>query len=248
MSRIPVVRSAPVLAVVLAVALAAAAAAQERVRLEPGEFEYMETTTGVLVAAPHGTFDINTDALAIAVARKLGSGYIVFRGDTPARTRINVNRPTEGAGRACANEDRTERARTVYETYVRLMRTASGGASLAWYVELHGNADPRTADRIEVATKGVSAADAAEMKRRYPAILTAAQRESPPFPTLELWVEPADRILFAASCTKTLGILSGDGFARALHFEFPRSARTLELLNATATLTAAVLQGLPGLR
>lgn len=243
----PLVRSAAVLAAVLAVTLAVAAA-QERVGLEHGEFEYVVTTTGVLIAAPHGTFDINTDALAIGVARKLGSGYLVFRGNTAAGLRINVNRPTEGAGRACANEDRTERARIVYETYVRLIRTAAGGASLAWYVELHGNADPRTADRIEVASKGISAADAADVKRRYPAILAAVQRESPPFPALELWVEPADRILFTASCTKTLGILSVDAFARALHFEFPRPARHPDLLNAAASLTAALLQGLPGRR
>ncbi len=248
MTHKPLMYPAAVLAAAAAVALAVTAAAQERVRLEPGEFEYMATTTGVLVAAPHGTFDINTDALAIAVARKLGSGYIVFRGDTPAGARINANRPTEGAGRACANEDRTERARIVYETYVRLMHTASGGTSLAWYVELHGNADPRTANRIDVASKGISATDAAEIKRRYPAILEAVRRESPPFPALELWVEPADRILFTASCTKTLGVLSVDAFARALHFEFPRSARHPDLLNAAASLTAALLQGLPGRR
>ena len=53
-----------VLATALAVAIAVAASAQERVHLEDGEFEYMVTTTGVL----------------IAVARKLGSGYLVFRG------------------------------------------------------------------------------------------------------------------------------------------------------------------------
>jgi len=86
------------------------------------------------------------------------------------------------------------------------------------------------------------------MKRRYPAILAAVQRNAPSFPALELWVEPADRILFAASCTKTLGILSVDAFARALHFEFPRSARNPDLLDASATLTASVLRGLPGLR
>lgn len=69
-------RRAP-LAVVIAVAVTTlavvAASAQQRLRLEHGEFEYVATANGVLIAAPHGTFDINTDALTIAVARRLGS-------------------------------------------------------------------------------------------------------------------------------------------------------------------------------
>jgi hypothetical protein len=230
------------------VALAVSVAAQERVRLEHGEFEYLATSNGILITAPHGTFDINTDALAIAVARKLGSGYLIFRGTTPAGQRINVNRPTEGAGRTCPNEERSDRAQIVYETYLRLTRAASGAAPPALYVEIHGNANPRSAQNIEVASKGVSAAEASGLKEHYLAALPAVQRDWPRFPTLELLVEPADRVFFTASCLKTIGILSIDLFARALHFEFPRFVREADLLEASATLTAALLQDLPSRR
>lgn len=87
--------------------LVVSSAAQERVRDEQGEFEYLAAANGVLITAPHGTYDINTAPLAIAVAGRLGAGYIVFRGSTAAGARINVNRPTEGAGRSCPNEPHT---------------------------------------------------------------------------------------------------------------------------------------------
>lgn len=117
-----------------------------------------------------------------------------------------------------------------------------------WYVELHGNSDPRTGSRIEVASKGVTALEAAELKRQYPEHLAAARRDSPSFPALELWVEPADRIVFAASCAKTNGILGRQEIGRAVHFELPRSARVPAHLDASAGLAAAILRGLPGLR
>ena len=242
-------KSLVALAVLLtAVTLAVSVAAQEQVRLEQGEFEYLPTTNGILITAPHGTFDINTDALAVAVARKLGSGYLVFRGTTPTGQRINVNRPTEGAGRTCPNEERSDRTQIVYDTYLRLARAAFGAAPPALYVEIHGNANPRSAQKIEVASKGVSAAEASGMKEHYLSALPAVQRDWPLFPTLQLLVEPADRVFFTASCVKALGILSLDSFARALHFEFPRTVREPDLLEASAMLTATLLQRLPGLR
>ncbi len=231
--------------VLAALVLAVSAAAQERVRDDTGEFEYLPASNGILITAPHGTFDINTAPIAIAVAKALGTGYVVFRGSTAGGVRINVNRPTEGAGRACPNESTTERARSTYETYARLVRLTVGGERAALYVEIHGNADPRTAQRIEVASKGISSADASAMKEAYPAALAAAQRAKPEFPTLTLLVEPLDRVFFTASCVKTVGILAGDLLPRALHFEFPRAARETDMLDATATLTVDLLQRVP---
>lgn len=159
-----------------------------------------------------------------------------------------MNRPTEGAGRACPNESHTDRARATYETYVRLVRAAIGGERPALYVEIHGNADPRSAQSIEVASKGISSADAAMMKDTYPAALAAAQRTRPGFPALVLLVEPVDRVFFTASCVKAAGILAGDLLPRALHFEFPRAVREPDMLDATVALTADLLKRAPGTR
>ncbi|MGH2375873.1 MAG: hypothetical protein ACRDIC_20680, partial [bacterium] len=151
-----------------AIAFAVSAGAQERVQDPQGEFEYLAAAGGVLITAPHGTADFNTAPLAISVARALGTGYVVFRGSMAGSMRINVNRPTEGGSMTCPNEPATDRARATYDAYVRLVRAALGGERSALYVELHGNADPRTAQNIEVASKGMTDADAVTMKEAYP--------------------------------------------------------------------------------
>jgi len=236
------------LAALLALALVPGAAlAQESVRTADGVFEYMASATGVVIAAPHGTYDINTPPIAISIAVQLHAGYIVFRGAAPG-LRINVNRPTEGAGRTCANEPLTERARSTYETYVRLVRVAAGTARLPLYVEIHGNAEPRTAQDIEVAAKGTGANDARALKEAYPLLLAAVRRRSPSFPALDLRIEPADQLFFTATCTKTLGIFSTEMIERALHFELPRAARQEPILDATAALISGLLRALPRMR
>ncbi len=238
------VRSAALAVAALSIAplvLVPASRAQERVSHEAGEFEYLGSSTGVMVAAPHGTFDANTAALAINTARRLGAGYVVFRGSGRG-LRINVNRPTEGAGRACANEVRSDRAHAVYDTYAQLVRIAGGSDRLPLYVEIHGNAESRSAQNIETASKGVTVAQAQTMKDGYPTILAAIRHDWPGYPALHLLVEPADRIFFTASCAKALGILSTDLVPRALHFEFPRAAREPGLLDATSALTASLLK------
>lgn len=233
------------LVLVTAVALAVSATAQERVQDQQGEFEYLAAAGGVLITAPHGTADFNTAPLAISIARTLGTGYVVFRGSSAGRERINVNRPTEGGSTTCSNEPATDRARATYDAYVRLVRAALGGERAVLYVEIHGNADPRTAQNIEVASKGITSAEAVLVKDAYPAALAAAQRVRPEYPALTLLVEPADRVFWTASCVKTVGILAGDFLPRALHFELPRVVREAGMLDATAVLTAALLKQAP---
>lgn len=229
-------------AILTALILAASSGAQERVAHDAGEFEYLISTTGVLVAAPHGTYDANTAALSIETAQRLGAGYLVFKGAGSGGPRINVNRPTEGAGRECANEIRSERAQSVYDTYLRLARMASGGRPLSLYVEIHGNAEPRSAQNIETASRGVGAAEALALKESYPAALSTVRQEWTRFPALHLLVEPVDRVFFTASCVKAIGILSTDVAPRALHFELPRAAREQGLLDATSLLTSGLLK------
>ena len=174
----------------------------------------------------------------MSAAAQLRAGYIVFRATAPG-LRINVNRPTEGAGRACANEPLTDRARSAYETYARLVLAAAGTARLPLYVEIHGNAEPRTAQAMEVAAKGVAAGDARAVKEAYPPLLASIRSRSPSFPALALRIEPIDQLFFTAGCVKTLGIFSTEMIQRALHVELPRAARQEPILDATATLISS---------
>ncbi len=228
--------------------LVAPAVAQERVAHELGEFEFHPASAGVLIAAPHGTYDANTAQLAIEAARRLGAGYVVARRFTADQTRINVNRPTEGARLACRQESHTARAREVYDLYVRLVRAAAAGRPLRLYVEIHGNSDPRTAHRVEIATTGLSVAEARAAKDAYPAIIGRTRQLVPAYPELALLVEPLDRVFFTASCAKSVGIFGTDPVPRGVHFEFPRSAREHETLEATASLIAEIVLRLLGER
>ncbi len=247
-TRVKRYRLLHLLRVLAAIAFAVSASAQERVQDPQGEFEYLAAPGGVLVTAPHGTADYNTAPLAISIAKTLGTGYVVFRGSRAGAERLNVNRPTEGGGLTCPNEPETDRARATYDAYVRLVRLAAGGERPTLYVEIHGNADLRTAGNIEVASKGMSNSDAAVMKEAYPAALNAARRIRPAFPGLTLLVEPLDKIFWTASCLKTRGILNGDFLPRALHFEFPRAVRESDLLDAIAALTVDLLRRVPSPR
>lgn len=232
---------------VLALALlasATAAIAQERLQHALGDFELRVVAGGVLVAAPHGTHDTYTPGIALQASRQLGASLLVARRFRADNRRINVNRPTEGAQLPCAQEVQSDRAREVYEAYLGLAGKAADGGALRLYVEVHGNADPRSATHLEVGARGLTVAEARAVKAAYGALLAKVREETPGYPALELLMEPADRIHFGAGCAKKLGILGDPVAPRAIHFEFPRSARELPMLNGSAALVAGIVRAL----
>lgn len=218
------------------------AAAQEIFTHSQGHFETTSMKQGIIIAAPHGTYDIRTDVLAKDVARTLGAGYIVARGFSSGASRINVNRPTEGAGRTCERERRTERAREVYDHYVRLIGKSCDGKSLRLYVEVHGHTSIPFLNRIEIATTGITMEEARQLKERFPAFLAQAKALYPAYPELDLRIEPVDKVFFGAGCNKKIGYISTGHMDRALHMEIPRSARTPETLGATTALISSMVR------
>ena len=218
--------------------------AQEHLSHALGDVELAPTVTGVLIVAPHGTFDANTAPLAIQAARRLGAGYVVARQFRVDRIRINVNRPTEGAGLPCAQEAHTARAKEVYELWSRAVSTAAGGRPLRLYVEVHGNSNPQAARAVEIASRGLAPADAMRLRDAYPAMLARARERVPAYPDIGILLEPLDKVRYAASCSKMIGTLATDLAPRALHLEFPRAARTDETLEATAMLVADLVRQL----
>lgn len=185
---------------------------------------------GFVVAAPHGTSDPGTADIAAEVARRTGFGLVVATGfgvepdgaNGPGR-RYQVNRPLEGVpGRPPAEEVATEAARRVYEAYEQRVREAARGP-LAFYAEVHGNNRRGSAERIEIATVGVDREQALKLRTLFELIRDAHLRGRPGAPRLEVLVEPADRVVYAASGAKRFGILRLP--ERALHLELPRAAR-----------------------
>ncbi len=207
---------------------------------------------GVVVAAPHGTCDPRTGEIASEIARRTGFGLVVATGftletaaDGRPLLRYHVNRPTEGKPGTGPSEDRaTPAARRVYETYERHVQQASGGA-LRFYVEIHGNGRTENATRIEIATVGVDAAHAVQLRTLFELTRDAHLRGHREAPRLSVLVEPADPVFYGASGTKREGILRLP--ERALHIELPRAARR-EFRDVYTTILAEFLADALALR
>ena len=228
--------------------LAQGSSQAQHLAVEHAEFSFVPTTTGTLVAAPHGTVDLHTGTLAALVASHLGAGHVVARAQGGAGpTRINVNRPTEGARLACAAEQPSARSEAVYQRYVQVVGQAAGASPLRLYVEIHGNSDAPTAARIEVAAKGISKQEAQHAKDAYARLLAQARGHSASYPALELFIQPVDRVHFDAACLKTRGIGATQA-PRLLHFELPKSAREPAVHEATARLIAGLVKAVEGAR
>jgi hypothetical protein len=185
---------------------------------------------GAVVAAPHGSSDVNTGEIAADLARRTGFGLVIASGfalepDTRERPgrRFQVNRPFEGVpGRPPGEEAATPAARRVYDAYEQRVLDVARGP-LVFYAELHGNNRRDTADRIEIATVGVDREDAQRLRTLLELIRDAHLGAHAGAPRLTVLVEPADPVFYAASGAKRDGILRLP--ARALHIELPRAAR-----------------------
>jgi len=185
---------------------------------------------GLVVAAPHGTSDVNTAEMAAEIARRTGFGLVVATGFTmeedgqpsPGR-RYQVNRPLEGVpGRPAAEHEASEAARVVYDAYAQGVLEAAQGP-LRFYAEIHGNNRAQCAGRIEVATVGVDVELARRLRTLAELIRDAHLRAHAEISRLDVLVEPADVVTYGASAAKREGILRLP--ERALHIELPRCAR-----------------------
>ncbi|MGH7872801.1 MAG: hypothetical protein ACREQO_11365 [Candidatus Binatia bacterium] len=175
---------------------------------------------GIVVAAPHGSFDPHTGDLLQEISYRTGLAAVMTKGFTPTEyggSRVNVNRPTEKRyPRDRVEAERgTERAEQVYERFREtVLKVAQGPLKL--YFELHENGSERN---LDVATHGISAAETQAIKTAYRAIrdrrLGAFGRE----PKIDLLIEPVDKVTFQALVAKEQGILRL--VERSLHIELP---------------------------
>jgi hypothetical protein len=202
---------------------------------------------GVVIGAPHGSFDEHTAELVNRIAYRTGLAAVIAKGFTPTESgggwRINVNRPTERRYPAGEIEMATQRSRVVYENFKDLVIEAARG-HLDLYIDIHQNGrEPN----IEVATVGVSEQQAHIIKQTFREIRDLHLRDRPRATRIDLAIEPLDRIEIGAWAAKTEGILSVA--KRSLHFELP-AARMLwnEDMRGIYTLILTEMVGrLPGI-
>jgi hypothetical protein len=178
---------------------------------------------GVLIGAPHGTFDRHTDVIAAALIQRTKMSGVIARGYRVAG--LSVVRPTEEISippPPCHQLPFTFRARHVYEEYVSLMKEASQGP-IRLYFEVHGNRYPPTQDAVEIASAGIAAAEAQKLKARFLEIQSAVLAKASRAARVGIRMEPDDRVFWSATCTKRDGTLSE--VAKGFQIELPWEVR-----------------------
>ena len=190
-----------------------------------GRLEYIKPISGefkgVVIGAPHGSYDVSTAEVVRDLSNKLGIGAVVAKGFTEYETgdnRINVNRPTEGAVLKSSEENPTQRATDIYRHFERLVKQAAGD-NLVVYFDVHANDYSGTQDRIEVATKGISD-DEARAVREMLAGAFGKNLRNHGLSSLKVLVEPADSLsVWGATVAKRDGILGNA--SRGLNIKVP---------------------------
>ncbi|MGE5220087.1 MAG: hypothetical protein ACM3SP_24040 [Chloroflexota bacterium] len=177
-------------------------------------------TAGIVIGAPHGSFDRYTSELAEELSYRTEFAAVTAKGFSPTEGegwRINVNRPTEKRyPRGEPEQERgTERARETFQRYRETVLGAAGGA-LDLYVDLHENG---VDDDIDVATLGISATEARLVKEAYREIRDRVIGLRPGLPKVNIAIEPIDQVTFTARVAKEQGILRVA--RRSFHFELP---------------------------
>src|SRR5882724_2633261 len=216
----------------------------------PGKISGQLGRRGVVIAAPHGNSDARTGEIAAELGRRTGFGVVVATGfnlepDTRERPgrRYQVNRPFEGTpGRPPSDDVPSEGARQVYRAYEQRVREVAQGP-LVFYAEIHGNNHRDAANQIEIATVGVDRDEAVRLRTLLELIRDAYLRANREAPRLEILVEPANPVRYAASGPKRDGILKLP--QRALHFELPKAARTDWRETYIAILADFLVQAVP---
>jgi hypothetical protein len=197
--------------------------------LKLGSFERVAgkgAPKGVVLGAPHGSADVRTDAITRDVAHELGLPAVIAHGFTKQVTgdlRINVNRPTEGAGLAVDQEGWSSRAEQVYQEYKRNLLESAGG-DLDVLVEFHCTADHLTGGAINVGTKGLTAEQARHLKEIYRRALEHAAAGTN-VRRVEMLIQPVDSVPMGSGAAKKMGTPT---LARiAMEIEMPLSITPL---------------------
>jgi len=156
---------------------------------------------GIVIGAPPGASDAETDAVARELASRTGFGLVVVRA-------------------SAARPQRHEDAAGAFQTYRQLVLDAAQGP-LRLYIEVSSDGDRASPGRVQVGTTGLSADDAWRIKTLFELIRDA--RVQKPTPRLEMVVESRTAGLQAVQVFAPAGAL---GVERAVRIDLPRAART----------------------
>lgn len=178
---------------------------QERIR-GLGHFEFREPAEGlegVVIGAPHGQSDRDSDRIARAVSDRTGTGLVVAYGFKAKR--LSVTQPIVRSGPYPVFFSDPLRRGSVFAEYQRVLRAAAKG-DLDLYIGIHRSNNKELAHLIEVSTSGLTFAEAEVLKRSY-AEVRDQLIEGHPAPRLVMKIEPLDRISWRKPGVKHHGVL-----------------------------------------
>ena len=204
---------------------------------ELGTLMVQNQESNFIITAPHGTNDYKTDEVAAGLCENLGWDCVIAKDYRRPGQRINVNRPTEGAGLAADNENHSEQARIVFETFIGKINEINPPEHRLLYVEIHGNSRPQSVRNIEIALVNFSAKQARKLKEVFNENLKSSEvldLSAYDLLPLRVLVEGIDSITFRATGSKKFGSLGviGKTKTKVIHIELPKVLRA-EKLNAT---------------
>jgi len=218
---------------------------QVQVRLmDLGRFELIESRkriSGVVIGAPHGTFDEHTAEMVKRLSYRTGMAAVIVKGFTPTEARgwrINVNRPTEKIFPSEGLELHSQRAKEIYRTFKDIVFQAAAG-DLDLYIDIH---QYNTDSKIQVATVGISRQEAEAIKKLYYEMRASMLEKQSNIATVDLLIEPLDEIEVGAWAAKAEGILSLA--KKSLHIEIPshKALATIESREIYTRILAALLR------
>ena len=198
--------------------------------LSLGQFSSQDNNSHYIITAPHGGSDLMTEVIVRKVCDNILWNCLIAQDFRSKSHPLNVNRPTEKYGVSSNNEVRTDRALYVYDEYLRQIYLINKVPKL--YVEIHGNSRNKSKNRIEIATVGIKDDQARRIKLILQNALSSTKL------TQSIAIENIDYIYYHATSSKAQGSLSK--IKPALHFEFPKSPRTIKTDEVVAFLSFAL--------
>jgi hypothetical protein len=201
-----------------------------------GYFGYRQATQGlegVVIAAPHGRADPDSDTLATTLSNRTGAGLVIAYGFKSKR--LSVTQPIVSARSYPVSSSSPLERGSVFRDYKRILRKAARGR-LSLYVGIHRSGESQVLDRIEVATSGLTFEEAGVLKETYLQIRDQLS-EGGKAPALDMVIEPLDRIAWRARGVKHHGILLAA--EKGLNLRIPQ----LPSGDSTEQLYAEILSG-----
>ena len=170
-----------------------------------GRFEFREAADGlegIVIGAPHGRTDRLSDSLAKSISDRTGAGLAIAYGFKSKR--LGVSQPVVRSRTYPVSVSSSQRG-SVFKEYKKVLRKAAKG-EIDLYIGVHRSSDKEAADRIEVATSGLTFEEARALKEAY-AHIRDQLTEGKQVPKLIMAIEPLDRIFWRASGVKHHGVL-----------------------------------------